>query len=123
MPSSPAHQPLLLLSRDLPFDGRDLPLPDSTPADEPPAEQLALPGLEAPERDRTPRRRRAVPTPPTGPSADDPLLAGYFRRLAVQGRAPKGQAAYRYQLRSLLQIACRLAGRPMTCSDLIQDES
>jgi integrase len=87
------------------------------------AEQLNLPGLDVPTRVPVHRRRRPAPARlVVVPSADDPLLTTFLRRLAAQGRAPKGQAAYRYHLRSTLTIASRLAGRPMSCVDLFEDE-
>jgi integrase len=55
--------------------------------------------------------------------ADDPLLTAFVRRLAAHGRARKGQLAYGYQMRSMLKIAARLAGRSVTCTDLIRDET
>lgn len=46
----------------------------------------------------------------------------YLRRLAAQGGASTGSAAYRYQLRSTLQVTSRLAGRTISAADLFQDE-
>lgn len=44
----------------------------------------------------------------------------YRRRLEAQGAARKGISAYRYQLRVVLQIAERHAGRLLTCAELFQ---
>src|SRR5438128_8909148 len=92
---------LLLLSRDLRSDGRDL-RPDTTkPVDEPIAEQLTLPGIDAPVA-RKPRRRSCpASVRPDAPLADDPLLSVFLQRLAAHGRARKGQKAYEYQMRSM----------------------
>lgn len=51
----------------------------------------------------------------------DPLLETYLRRLTARGVAPKGFAAYRYQLRVLLGIATRRAGRPVSLAALFCD--
>lgn len=48
------------------------------------------------------------------------MLATYLRRLAALGVAPKGFAAYRYQMRSILQLASRLAGRAIMSATLFQ---
>ena len=84
--------------------------------------QLSLPGIDPPAA-RMPRRR---PRPDTGPAkvppADDPLLAAFRRRLMAQGRAAKGRAAYRYQMRPMLVLASRRVGRAISCADLFRDE-
>src|SRR5436190_11644382 len=95
----------LILTRDLPFDERDLPLDVSKPTEAVAAEQLSLPGVDAPPR--TESRRPGSP-PRQAPPVADPLLATYLRRLAAQGGARKGWQAYRYHLRSTLTIASRL---------------
>lgn len=84
--------------------------------------QLALPTVEPPPI-RPPRRRSrtTVKQPPTQ-AVDDPLLAGFERRLASHGRARKGQRAYLYQMCAMLTIVARLTGRAMTCADLLRDE-
>ena len=41
----------------------------------------------------------------------------------AQGRAAKGRAAYHYQMRSMLMLAARQAGRTISCADLFQDEA
>jgi integrase len=116
----------LLLTQDLRFTGRDLRLgahgSAGEPADESVAEQLVLPGVEPPPA-RIPRRRsRPVPNRPAMPPPEDALLTTFVRRLASFGRARKGQLAYAYQMRSMLAIATRVSGQPVTCADLIQDE-
>src|SRR3712207_5454795 len=82
--------------------------------------QLPLPGLAgAQERPRRVRRRSiaSASSPPPGP---DPLVAAYLRRLAAQGVARKGLAAYRYQLRAIALTAARLAGRTVPYEELFQ---
>lgn len=113
---------LLLLSRDLPSGGRDLPLQAPSPEGDPLFEQLVLPGVEAPlkrARSQTSRQTGRIPTPAL---TVDPLMEAYERRLAAQGGARKGASAYHYHLRSMLKIAARQAGRPVTCIDLFRDE-
>lgn len=83
--------------------------------------QLTLPGCGDPPP-RPPRRRnrghrRAAATSHT----EDRLLASYLRRLGARGAAPKGFAAYRYQLRTLLRVAGRIAGRPIVHGALFRD--
>lgn len=51
----------------------------------------------------------------------DPLLETYLRRLAARGVAPKGFAAYRYQLRTLLGIAACHAGYLVSLVALFRD--
>ncbi len=48
------------------------------------------------------------------------MLATFLRRLAASGAAPKGYTAYRYQMRSLPEIASRLAGQAITLGTLFQ---
>src|SRR6266496_172319 len=117
MSSTSRRQHSLLLTRDLRFAGRDLRLDGPESAAELDVEQLTLPGLSAPAR-RNPRRQsrpKLERQPP--PRVDDPLLTVFRRRLVAQGRARKGQTAYQYQMRSILLIASRLAGRSVTCAD------
>jgi integrase len=104
-----------LLSRDLRFD-----CPDDL--NEPMAEQLGLPGIEPPLVRKLRRRPRPAPARPHTGLVDDPLLAAFLRRLTAQGRARKGRKAYEYQIRSMLMVAARLAGRVVTCADLMRDE-
>jgi integrase len=106
---------LLLLSRDLRSDRLGDP-------DESTADQLALPGIEPPLQRRLPRRPRPAPALPSAAAADDSLLEAFVRRLAAQGRARKGQLAYTYQMRSMLEIARQLTGQQIACSHLIQNE-
>jgi integrase len=112
-----------LLSRDLRFAGRDLRIDAPERSDEPVVEQLALPGINPPLVRKPRRRSLPVPVRASAVPADDPLLAAFLNRLKAQGRARKGQKAYEYQMRSMLKIAARLAGRPVTCTDLIRDEN
>jgi integrase len=83
---------------------------------------LPLPGFEGVAGDlppaRRPTRRQATPS-----GDDDSSLVAYLRRLAAQGVAPKGLAAYRYQLRSMRRTAARLTGRELTCLELFRDET
>ena len=80
-----------------------------------------LPGFEALVRgaERGAPHRGTEPNHPSLP--DDPLLVLYWPRLRAQGVAPKGFAAYRYQLRSLQRTAARLVGREVTSLELFQD--
>src|SRR3954447_26159004 len=81
--------------------------------------QSTLPGF-ADLAPRPPRRRgrRGIVT---APHTEDRLLATYLRRLRARGVAPKGFAAYRYQLRTLARIAGRLAGHRIALDALFQD--
>jgi len=84
--------------------------------------QLILPGCgdptPRPHRRRT-RGRRSMVTP----CAEAMLLTSYLRRLRARGVAPKGFAAYRYQMRALIKIANHLAGYPVTYLALFRDAS
>lgn len=67
-------------------------------------------------------RRRGVPrSPARGP--DDEFTRAYLRRLAARGAAPKGIAAYRYQLCAVLRAASRLAGVRVALPELFRDEA
>lgn len=81
--------------------------------------QLALPGVIG----VPPRMRRSGAKRGTFAHVGDadPLMEMYLRRLAVRGVAPKGFAAYRYQLRVLLDIATRHAGCPVSLAALFCD--
>ncbi len=83
--------------------------------------QLTLPGCGAPPP-RPPRRRnRGDCRAPAASHTEDRLLASYLRRLGARGAAPKGFAAYRYQLRTLLRVARRIAGHPIGHGALFRD--
>ena len=81
--------------------------------------QLALPNIPGvlPRVRRGKPKRRII----THAGDADPLLNSYLRRLAARGVAPKGYAAYRYQLRTLLGIAARHAGFPVSLVALFHD--
>ena len=124
MKTVPDHgQRPLLLSRDLRLAGRDLRLDGPDLADGQAVEQLSLPGIDMPPSRTSRRAPRADSRPAKVPSTDDPLLAAFQRRLTAQGRAAKGRAAYHYQMRSMLMLAARQAGRTISCADLFQDEA
>ena len=74
--------------------------------------QLAIPGF-GPDRVREMKQLTEL--------SQDPLVRAYLRRLAARGAAPKGVAAYRYQLRSILRAAARLTGRPVGMPALFAD--
>ena len=76
--------------------------------------QLTLTGF-GPVVARVPQTTRLLRTPrPSVREPDDDITRAYLRRLAARGSAPKGIAAYRYQLRSIRRVAGRLAGLPVT---------
>ncbi len=85
--------------------------------------QLALPGMVG-ICSRTHRGRVKRNTPARAWASllfagdADPLLALYLRRLSARGAAPRGFAAYRYQLRVLLGSAMRRTGYPMSLAAL-----
>lgn len=86
-----------------------------------PIVQLALPGFDGlPPPTRRVRVRRPPPCSRIE-RAGDVLLTMYLRRLAARGVAPKGFAAYRYQMRCLLAAAERYAVRSVTLIELFQD--
>ncbi len=83
--------------------------------------QLVLNGFEqlAPRSPHPSRRQRRPDRPVAAP--EDRITCAYLRRLAACGAAPRGVAAYQYQLRATLRVAHRLAGRPVTLLELFQD--
>ncbi len=83
--------------------------------------QLALTGFGQ-RATTTPRKtRRRSSARQTDSRSEDPLMPAYLRRLAARGAAPKGTAAYHYQLRAILRVTARLAGRTVTIGHLFAD--
>lgn len=82
-------------------------------------EQLPLPGLSSIRtRPRCDRPKQPGASPLAG---KDRLLAAYLTRLTARGVAQEGFLAYRYQLRSALHVAAKLAGRVVTYEELFRD--
>ncbi len=82
-------------------------------------EQLPLPGLE--DTSASPQRAGLRRSEAIWVTREDDLLTAYLPRLAARGVARKGFLAYRYQLRSILHVATRLAGRAVSYEDLFRD--
>src|SRR5215212_4939812 len=91
-------------------------------ADAPVAEQLTLPGIDPPVERKSRRRSLQRPQPSMATPPDDPLLSAFLRRLAAQGAAREGLAAYRRQMTSTVRIASRLKGRTVTTAELFLNE-
>lgn len=123
MPDTTSHQPTgqSLLTRDLRFAGPAQQFDGPPDSDSPASTQLTLPEFDGPPSRQSRRRSRPSPARSTTPPAYDELLAAFLRRLAAHGRARKGQQAYGYQMRSMLLIAMRLRGRPISTTDLFRD--
>lgn len=86
------------------------------------AVQLPLPGFgdtPLPKQRRNRKHRKSMND--SSELMDDRLVTTYLHRLHARGVAPKGFAAYRYQLRTLLTLAEHRVGRPVTVGAIFRD--
>ena len=113
-------RPLLLLSRDLQSECRDLQFQESGTAELP--VQPVLPGFEHLVVPKAVARKPArTGWASRNKSTEDPLVSIYLRRLKAQDVAAKGIAAYEYQLRWMRRRAAQLRGQPVSSSELFSD--
>ena len=92
----------------------------AAPADDQVHEQLSLVGINTGRKihTKTPRmaRKDFCPCP------DDIALIELFERsLNALGRAKRGMSAYTYQLRSIISVASRIAGRSISLAELFNN--
>lgn len=96
---------------------------DVSTASRPEVRQLALGGFGQASILADCRARRRESNHRAASHAEDPLVRSYQRRLAARGAAPKGMAAYCYQLRVVRRTAARFEGHEVDVCDLFGDES
>ena len=88
-----------------------------------PAVYVPLPGFEDLAPPRPSRRYAGAPRLAHQPPITDPLIDQYVHRALKHGAAPRGVAAYRYALESLLRSARRMAGSEIDLVAVLRDES
>lgn len=88
----------------------------------PEVQQLALHGFGQGSVGATRRAGQRSSVRPGAAQSSD-LVQIYMHRLAARGAAPKGVAAYHFQLRAVLRVAARLAGREVSIRDLYEDSA
>lgn len=112
---------LLLLSRDLQPECRDLRFADRSPKSTAFPMQPPLPGFEAFVRHLEPTKNSIARRQGIAHFSADPFWATYMRRLVAHGAAKKGAKAYEYQLRCLARVAERLTGQKLCLADLFRN--